>query len=224
MENKVVLHKGVYWPKKDGVEEITSSYAHPLSTCFLLMNTFKDVPQNISSFVDKKDVIIQAGGNAGYYVMQYAKIFNHVYTFEPDPINFFCLNMNVRSENVYKFQGCLGQINECVNLFNTNETLGHGGSHVNGKGHTPTFTIDNLNLETCDLIHLDIEGYEKFALLGGINTIKRCKPVIVVENYGPWLQRYNTNIEEIEKILSDEMYINVGTVQGDRVYKHISLL
>lgn len=89
MENKVVLHKGVYWPKKDGAEEITPTYAHPTSTCFLLMNTFKDVPVNISSFVDKKDVIIQAGGNAGYYVMQYAKIFNRVYTFEPDPINFF---------------------------------------------------------------------------------------------------------------------------------------
>ena len=50
MENKVVLHNGVYWPKKDGAEEITETYAHPVSTCFLLMNTFKDVPKNISKF------------------------------------------------------------------------------------------------------------------------------------------------------------------------------
>ena len=52
MENKIVLHNGVYWPKKDGAKEITSTYAHPNSTCFLLMNTFKDVPKNISSFVN----------------------------------------------------------------------------------------------------------------------------------------------------------------------------
>ena len=224
MENKIVLHNGVYWPKKDGAEEITPDYAHSTSTCYLLMNTFKNVPENVSQFVDKHDVIIQAGGNAGYYVMKYAKIFKLVYTFEPDPVNFFCLNKNVTTENVYKFQGCLGQVNECVNLFNTNETLGHGGSHVNGKGNTPTFTIDNLNLEICDLIHLDIEGYEKYALLGGINTIQKCKPVIVVENYGPWLERYNTNINEIEQILFNEQYTIVGVVQGDRVYKHISFV
>ena len=79
MENKIVLHNGVYWPKKDGAEEITPDYAHSTSTCYLLMNTFKNVPENVSQFVDKHDVIIQAGGNAGYYVMKYAKIFKLKY-------------------------------------------------------------------------------------------------------------------------------------------------
>ena len=34
MENEVVLHKGYYWPKKDGSMEITSDYAHTDSTCY----------------------------------------------------------------------------------------------------------------------------------------------------------------------------------------------
>jgi len=42
-------------------------------------------------------------------------------------------------------------------------------------------TIDSLNLEKCDLIHLDIEGYEGKALLGAANTIQKFKPVIIIE-------------------------------------------
>ena len=79
--------------------------------------------------------------------------------------------------------------------------------------------IDDLNLPILDLIHLDIEGYEKKALTGGIQTIKRCKPVIVLENYAPWLARYGTNIDEIEQLLTSLEYNFIDEVQGDRVYQ-----
>ena len=216
--HNVVLHKGFYWPKKDGSQEVNSEYAHTDSTCYKLMNEFPDVPINISKFVKNKKVVVQAGGNVGFYVKKYAEIFDTVYTFEPEPLSFFCLNLNVTNKNVFKFQACLGNKHEGVNLFNPHKTLGHGGSHVISSGLTPTFLIDDLNLQVCDLIHLDIEGYEKYALLGGIETIKKYKPVIVIENYGPWLARYGTNIKEVEQILIDEGYKYNAEVQGDRVY------
>ena len=224
MDKEIILHKGFYWPIKDGSQPITSEYAHTDSTCYNLMNIFQHIPENISKYVDNKNVIIQAGGNAGFYVKKYSELFKKVYTFEPDPISFYCLNLNVTSPNVYKFQACLGSQNQCVNLYNTHATLGHGGSHVIGQGDIPTFKIDNLNLSECNLIHLDIEGYEKFAILGGIETIKRCKPVIVVEDFPSWKARYNSSLQEIEVILFDLGYKLIGQVENDtdKIYKYIN--
>ena len=75
MDSQIVLHKGFYWPKKDGSMEVTSEYAHTDSTCFNLMNTFKDIPNNVVKFIDveKRRVLIQAGGNAGFYVKKYSE-------------------------------------------------------------------------------------------------------------------------------------------------------
>lgn len=224
MENNVVLHKGYYWPKKDGSMEITSDYAHTDSTCYHLMNLFNHIPDSLAKYVDNKNVIIQAGGNAGFYVKRYSELFNKVYTFEPDPTNFYCLNLNVTSPNVYKYQAFLGENHECKEIINTYATYGHGGSHVsNNSGNIPTLRIDDLNLPECDLIHLDIEGYELFAILGGIETIKRCKPIICIEDFPPWKERYNTSIESIEKILFDIGYSRIGQVEGDtdKIYKMI---
>ena len=225
MDKQIVLHNGVYWPIKDGPEPITPEYAHNLSTCYQLMNVYPDIPENISKFVEKKNVVIQAGGNVGFYVNKYAQIFKNVYTFEPDPLNFYCLNLNCTSTNVHKFQACLGNEHKCVNIFNTNETLGHGGSHVTGEGRIPTLKIDDLNLNECDLIHLDIEGYEKFAILGGINTIKKFKPVIVMEDAPVWKSRYNSSIEEIEQLLYGLGYKFIRRVPGDhdKIYKCINI-
>jgi len=223
MFNEVVIHKGFFWPKNDGSMEITSEYAHTDSTCYNLMNVYQHIPDNVSMYVDNKNVMIQAGGNAGFYVKRYSELFSKVYTFEPDPLNFFCLNLNVTSRNVYKYQAFLGASHECREICNTYETFGHGGSHVNPNnyGDIPTLLIDDLNLQTCDLIHLDIEGYEPFALLGALETLKRCKPVVCIEDYEPWKQRYNTSLDEVEKILFNIGYSRVGQVIGDtdKIYK-----
>ena len=46
----------------------------------------------------------------------------------------------------------------------------------------PQRSIDSFELDNVDLIHLDIEGFEDTALRGAIDTIERCKPVIISEH------------------------------------------
>ena len=41
--------------------------------------------------------------------------------------------------------------------------------------------VDDLNLAKVDLIHLDIEHCEYYALLGAMNTIKTHRPVLFIE-------------------------------------------
>jgi hypothetical protein len=98
---------------------------------------------------------------------------------------------------------------------------------VESKANIPILTIDDIAFSTLDLIHLDIEGYELFALKGGSNTIKKYKPVIVLEvcedghseKYG-----YNRNDLEIFLQSLDYVFIEKIDANGDNVYMHKSLV
>lgn len=45
--------------------------------------------KTIEDHVSNKKVVVQAGGNMGMYPRLLADMFETVYTFEPDPMNFF---------------------------------------------------------------------------------------------------------------------------------------
>lgn len=61
--------------------------------------------------------------------------------------------------------------------FSTPESLSDSGYNFK----VDLVTIDSLHLDQLDFIKLDIEGYEPNAILGGIETISKYKPIIVVE-------------------------------------------
>ena len=218
MEDRVAYYKGMYWLRDDG-GGVTEDHAAENSSCHELLTAFTDVPKKIAQFVPSRGVVVQAGGNNGLYAKQYAEMFETVYTFEPVPELFYCLNRNITSDNVFKFQACLGDAHVLVGL--GRKVYNNAGStNVYGEGRTPTLMIDNLGLTRCDLIHLDIEGFELFALRGGAKTIAKCQPIIVLEESGHSL-RYGVQPGEIERWLASFGYAQIGTVQGDRVYKVI---
>jgi len=179
--------------------------------------------QNLLPHVDNKKIVIQAGGNCGIVPSEFSEHFDMVYTFEPDPINFYCLVQNASNPNVIKIQGCLGNDTTPVNVQQLiRGDLPHdiGGVHVNGVGLTPVFRIDDLNLPHCDLIQLDVEGYELNALLGAIETIEKYKPLICVEVYGDWLSRYNHKENDIMQFLSDRGYKYIMQFHADKIFKY----
>lgn len=198
MDELIVKYNNFYWPKNDG-SGITEKQASHDSCCHHLTVQHPNIPTEIARFVPNKRVVVQAGGNVGFYVKQYAELFETVYTFEPEPLLFHCLNLNVTNENVHKFQACLGDNNKPLSVGRFMSDV--GSTHVNGEGNIPTYKIDDLNLSICDLIQLDVEGYELKALLGAKDTIIRCKPIIVIENAEVWLYRYQTNMNEIKQFL-----------------------
>jgi FkbM family methyltransferase len=146
--------------------------------------------------------MIQAGGNVGYFTKKYADIFQFVYTFEPIPVLFHCINRNIQKDNVFKFQACLGEKHGCVSLGRKVDNNA-GSLNVIGVGMTPTMRIDDLALPGCDLIQLDLEGYELFALKGGLDTINKYKPIIVIEVC--WGGRYGITPE-----MTDAWFNSIG--------------
>ena len=164
------LINGFYWPDHD-------KYCHPV-----VPNQLSDLDYALKYTKDTK-TCVQAGGNVGVWPKKLSTIYDTVYTFEPDPENFNCLCRNCPEHNIVKFNAGLSNAHEMITVKSPNkaEELNCGAYQVFKGGVIPTFKIDDLNLKSCDLICLDIEGYELFALQGAMYTIEKFKPVIALE-------------------------------------------
>jgi FkbM family methyltransferase len=144
----------------------------------------------IDGFVKEKHTVVQAGGNMGMYPRLLSDMFQRVYTFEPDPINFHCLVANCQKDNIIKLNAALGFRHELVEMsvdpFPDWE-INYGIRTVvkSENSSIPTLTIDDLNLDRCDLIMLDVEFQELNVLKGTVNTLERFDPILFVE-YHPF--------------------------------------
>ena len=184
-------------------------------------NEHLNLVDHILPYVKNKNIMIQAGGNCGLVLNTFTPHFNFIYTFEPDPINFYCLTQNISKDNVYKIQACLGKSNgttQTQQLIRPDRPHDTGGVHIHGEGFVPLLSIDSLNLPECDLIQLDVEGYELNALLGAIETIKKYKPVLCVEFCEKWLNRYDATSEKILNLLDSLNYTHIETYGVDRIF------
>jgi FkbM family methyltransferase len=167
-------------------------------------------------YCKKFDVVVQAGGNCGLYPALLSNHFSRVYTFEPDALNFHCLVHNCQSPNIFKFNAALGETNKQLFLYQSDGS--NVGMHVVSDNpekyssprvsHIPTFTIDQLVLDTCDLIQLDCEGYEPNIILGALETIEKFKPVIVLETIN----------RETDVILAQYGYKYKLSVGADKIF------
>lgn len=178
------------------------------------LHKHKSLPYEVIKHSKNNNLIIQAGGNAGIYPKIYANHFDTVLTFEPDYKNFLCLSHNVADLNVFKFQCCLGNNFDFLNIeYNPKfNNTNRGGMRVSKdlKNKIPQITIDSLNVSP-DVIHLDIEGYEYFALKGAEKTILKSKPMIVLETNGSG-NLYDCPQEKIDSYLDSlgyEVYIKL---------------
>jgi FkbM family methyltransferase len=211
MKDKVIINQGIdnkewYWPSKD-------------NGSWVGQHASIDLVNHIMPFVRDTKVMVQAGGNCGLILSTFLDRFETIYTFEPDPINFYCLNLNVTDEKVIKLQTCLGYERNTVDVKHLSEgNCDIGGSHVSGEGKIPMITIDSLNLSACDLIQLDIEGYEYEALLGAKSTIEKYKPVLCVEFYEPWSLRYGHTSAKIFELIESLGYKLAANYTSDVIF------
>lgn len=130
---------------------------------------------------------VQAGGGCGMYPRLLAQMFQRVYTFEPDAYNFYCLANNCKEANIFKFNAVLSDMHRTVTLNNPDPT-NRGTGSINMDSHDlphsgviPSLMIDDFAFEKLDLIYLDVEGTEKFALKGAKNSINKHRPLIACE-------------------------------------------
>lgn len=168
--------------------------------CFdFVVHDWNSYSYDILRTIPKKGFVLQAGGNCGLYPLMYSQHFERVFTFEPDPVNFYCLSANCPTSKIIKFNTALGERGEFLKM-GIVDTQNVGMNRI-GAGDVVIYSVavDSLNLHHLDLLHLDVEGFEYQAILGAKQTIDKCRPVVVLEM---------TALEpEIYKIMNGHNYI-----------------
>ena len=162
----------------------------------------KDLSKFLDDNIKKTDIIIEAGTHIGTHTIKLGLLGNKVYGFEPFPQSNYLVKKNLEInniDNVILFDNALSDINKTIYLEYHNpleRNIGGWGLYFETKEENnikvECITIDSLNLDKIDFIKLDVEGYEKDVLLGGINTIKKFKPLIIFED---WCENQTINID-----------------------------
>lgn len=153
--------------------------------------------------------VVQAGGNCGMYPRLLANMFEWVYTFEPDPLNFTALALNTAQSNIFKAQMALGDKPTRVKMIH--RTMANVGMHMvkeSEEGSIPQIDLDSLKLDNIDLLWLDVEEYEIHALMGAERTIRHNSPVIMCEN----------PTDEVVEYMGELSYSKVGMSGMDGIF------
>lgn len=180
----------------------------------LIANDWPGLLDTILRNVKDFSVCVQAGGNQGMYPALLSEHFEQVYTFEPNHYNYRSLLHNVDLDRVTPAQCALGAYPGMVRSeFVNGNNAGTAVVTLTDQGDVPMVTIDSLELPSCGLIQLDLEGYEMRAIMGAVRTIEQFHPVIIAE--GP--ERSNDTITGILEQMGYEL-VDMTGANNDAVY------
>ena len=158
------LIHGDLWPLRD-------------QTCHRVAYNFNGADLAIKR-CKRLNLVIQAGGCVGVWPRYLRETFAKVYTFEPSQENFTLMVKNLGDLDIVKHHAALtdrvGRCSMKLNPANCGDDQTIQGDEVD------TLTIDSLEVDP-DLIYLDIQGDEYFAIKGAEETLKRCSPIIGIE-------------------------------------------
>lgn len=160
---------------------------------------------------------IQAGANVGIWPTKMSEIFKKVYTVEPDATNFAALKENISHiPNIDFRQAAFGKEDGTGSI---DDILpGNIGAYQVKEGQDfKIIKMDSLGVTDCDLLQLDVEGFEQFALEGGVETIKASYPVIALELKGLGM-RYGCPDQHTHGWLSELGYRFVEKIHNDSIF------
>lgn len=207
-----------------------------------------NVIQFFYSQIKDNDVILDIGAHSGLFSMlaKYNKTTTW-HLFEPDPFNVSNLKDNIevneiKNATVYE-EALSDYVGECILNICTN----HRGLNTIGKNpvrlespdgkydHIPSEikieknlietllvkvnTIDNLFSNTkIDLIKIDTEGSEYDIINGGIETIKKYKPKILLEYNGGNIGQCGHDLQKLNILIEQIGYVPFWSDNGENLF------
>jgi len=141
------------------------------------------VRQRSIELCTQRDVALDIGANVGLWSRDLVKSFGRVIAFEPVAVFRECLEQNVTGANFEVRPIALGDQDTMGTMIITEDNSGHSHLDPNtmGAGDVQVVQLDNLNFHDINYIKIDCEGYEYRILQGAEQTIRRCRPVVVIE-------------------------------------------
>lgn len=194
---------GLMWPRSDTV----------LWECARAFG----VLQEATKLCKQHRIAIQAGGACGTFPRWLSQHFEHVYTWEPDPLNFICLVFNTKDRpNVTRLQAGIGLRSMPIAI--TPKPGNVGAGYLDGYGNIPVISGMALGHMAVDLIQLDVEGMELDALRSlEWFFAEGHKPVIVTEEKG-LNSRYGHDADAVNQYLRHFGYHRHQRIGADWIY------
>lgn len=202
LRGEVVDEKGTYQYKK-------------------IMLALKQVPE------DHRSLALDIGAHVGLWSRILAMHFLLVRAFEPVPALLECFRRNTKDlSNVQVFPMALCSKGSKSSIRMVEVPGNSGNAHVaskdevrKGKGtfqNVQAQPLDNIKFSfPVDFIKIDVEGYELEVLRGAEETIRKNKPVIVLEQKRGNAERYGWGQHEALRFVLGLGYEQAFEVSGD---------
>lgn len=190
------------------------------------------------------DFAIDVGGHCGTWSHYLAQRFAVVLAFEPVAEHRECFTRNVEGtehvhpdtnaaelgdwlEMLYRrenpnvrallFPFALGDHEGSISIHTTPGSS--GDSWIKGDGDIPLRTLDSFGLYGVGLLKVDTEGAERAVLLGGEQTIRRCRPLVIVEQKpGHASEHFGVGDKDALPLLESWGAVQLVEMAGDYIY------
>lgn len=170
---------------------IPSRFILPLIYFFFKMRGNLDSEMFVvEKILKRKHTFIDIGANYGLYSKFFCSQFKNVISIEPNeqittPLKNYRTNISVLNVAVSDS----ASLREFKIPLKSNKERIYGLSSFEGFDWdveyetitVKTIQLDELNLDNIDLIKIDVEGHEYFTLKGMVLTLKRNKPLLLIE-------------------------------------------
>ena len=188
----------------------------------------------IASYIKTGSLAIDVGASIGVYTEVFSNAVGHegrVVAIEPDPININALASKFQNSESNVSIIKAAALDKNKKLFLVQNRFSPAGRYISNKGlPIQSVTVDELtsNIEIpVSLIKIDVEGAEGLVVYGGKKTIKKYRPVILVEYTPERLYNFGVNPIELLSFLEKSGYFfsilgnkpKVKMLTIDKIYK-----
>lgn len=190
----------------------------------------------IAEHVPDGGVFVDVGAHIGYYTLKGAMKAGpngKVVSVEPNPLTLKVLRRNLQSnsfQNIILKEVAVSDRETTLDLYSVRE-VNTGMSSISkanaGKSESkldvfkvPARPLDAILSEVgvtrVDVVKLDIEGAEALALRGAVGTLKRFRPVLLLEWDDPQLRQLGSSTNELAKYLNELGYREGRSFDGNK--------
>lgn len=192
-----------------------------------------EMVKKIIERLSENATVFDVGANIGWYSLLLKKCFPglKVYSFEPAPKNFHRLQRNFQLNNLSEdylvnagFYDSKGKMDFCFNpklagASSFRNILGQDVENIQVDITTMDAWVKNNSITNIGFIKCDVEGAELFVYKGGMDSIRKYKPVIMSEMLRKWSAKFNYHPNDIIRMFEEIGYECYVITENNRLKK-----
>lgn len=173
--------------------------------------------RQVLPFVKHRHCAVDVGAHIGTWTVPLAGAFERVDAIEPQAENRECLKANVADLSNVEVYGCA--IGADIGKGALQRPNDNSGTYYLAAGdEVSIFTLDSLIDEPVDLIKLDVEGAEGFALQGATRILEMFRPVVFFEDNGLGARHYGPQWVDPKTVLREHGYWHRGRLSKNELW------